>query len=121
MTKKLKLLNIWQLYAMLTLPILYLLIFKYYPMYGAIISFKNYSAVKGILGSEWVGFKHYTQFFAAYDFWRIMWNTISLSLYQLIVGTPFPILLALGLYLDTLEGMNLKRYIEIYQEAYDKR
>ncbi|WP_281888771.1 sugar ABC transporter permease [Paenibacillus sp. YYML68] len=97
MTNKLKLFNIWQLYAMLALPIIYLLIFKYYPMYGAVISFKDYSAVKGIMGSEWVGLKHFTRFFVSHDFWTMMWNTISLSLYQLIAGTPFPIILALCL------------------------
>ncbi|MFI2856475.1 ABC transporter permease [Paenibacillus sp. JSM ZJ436] len=94
---KQKIMNSWQLYVLLLLPLIHLFLFKYYPMYGAVISFQDFSAVRGIGGSEWVGFKHFIRFFESYDFWNIMWNTISLSLYQLIAGTPFPIILALAL------------------------
>jgi multiple sugar transport system permease protein/putative aldouronate transport system permease protein len=66
-------------------------------MYGAQIAFKNYVVTKGIAGSEWVGFKHFERFFHSYDFWRVMKNTLLLSFYQMLVGFPFPIMLALCL------------------------
>ncbi|TDF91248.1 sugar ABC transporter permease [Paenibacillus piri] len=66
-------------------------------MYGAQIAFKNFVATKGIWGSSWVGMAHFIRFFESYEFWNIMWNTISLSIYQLLAGFPFPILLALSL------------------------
>jgi len=66
-------------------------------MYGAQIAFKDFNVGKGIWGSPWVGFKHFRHFFNSYQFWKVIWNTISLSLYQLIAGFPFPIILALSL------------------------
>ncbi|TVY10158.1 sugar ABC transporter permease [Paenibacillus cremeus] len=66
-------------------------------MYGAQIAFKNFVVTKGIWGSEWLGFKQFTRFFNSYDFWRIMSNTIILSVYNLVAGFPFPIILALSL------------------------
>lgn len=87
----------WQLYILVSPAVLFLLIFQYYPMYGAQIAFKRYIVTLGITGSPWIGFDHFTRFFNSYDFWLIMKNTIGLSLYELIAGFPFPILLALGL------------------------
>jgi multiple sugar transport system permease protein/putative aldouronate transport system permease protein len=87
----------WQLYVLMFLPFVYLVVFKYVPMYGAQIAFRDYSVTQGIWGSDWVGLKHFMRFFQSYEFWRIMGNTIGLSFYQLIAGFPFPILLALGL------------------------
>jgi putative aldouronate transport system permease protein len=87
----------WQLYLLMLLPIIYLLIFKYVPMYGALIAFKNYIPTKGVWGSEWVGMKHFDRFFHSYEFVRIMKNTILLSMYSLFAGFPFPIVLALSL------------------------
>ncbi|WP_235959275.1 ABC transporter permease [Paenibacillus silvestris] len=77
-------------------PVLaYYLIFHYAPMYGALIAFKEYSPMKGILGSPWIGFKHFQDFFGSYYFWRILKNTIVISLYSLIFEFPAPIILAL--------------------------
>lgn len=87
----------WQLYLLFFLPFLYVIIFNYYPMYGAQIAFKDFNAVKGIWGSEWVGFKHFKSFVESYEFWRVMRNTLTLSVFSLLVGFPFPIILALGL------------------------
>ncbi|UQZ85133.1 putative multiple-sugar transport system permease YteP [Paenibacillus konkukensis] len=87
----------WQLYVLLTLPVLYVLVFKYYPMYGAQIAFKDYIASKGITGSEWVGLKHFIRFFNSYEFGKLMKNTLIISVYSLLAGIPFPILLALSL------------------------
>ncbi|MFS0723062.1 ABC transporter permease [Paenibacillus sp. 1P07SE] len=92
-----KLIRSWQLYVFMSIPFLYLVVFKYYPMYGAQIAFKDYSVVKGIAGSDWVGWKHFIRFVNSYDFMRILKNTLLLSFYNLAAGFPFPILLALSL------------------------
>lgn len=64
-------------------------------MYGIQIAFKNYKGALGIIGSPWVGFKHFKDFFAGYYFWDLLRNTLSLSLYGLIVAFPIPIVVAL--------------------------
>lgn len=87
----------WQLYVLLALPVIYVLVFKYYPMYGAQIAFKDYIASKGVAGSEWVGLKHFIRFFNSYEFSKLMKNTLIISLYSLLAGIPFPIILALSL------------------------
>jgi putative aldouronate transport system permease protein len=87
----------WQLYLLMALPFVWLIVFKYIPMYGAQIAFRDYSFSEGIWNSPWVGFRYFTRFFRSYEFWNVMINTVSLSLYQLIAGFPFPILLALSL------------------------
>jgi len=83
------------LYLMMIPVIAYYVIFHYAPMYGALIAFKNYSPMKGILGSDWVGLKHFHDFFGSYYFWRILRNTIVISVYSLVFEFPAPILLAL--------------------------
>jgi putative aldouronate transport system permease protein len=87
----------WQLYVLFILPLMYILVFHYYPMYGASIAFKNFDPVLGIGGSPWVGFEHFKKFFESYDFVRVLKNTLGLSLYSLIAGFPLPIILALSL------------------------
>jgi multiple sugar transport system permease protein/putative aldouronate transport system permease protein len=87
----------WQLYAMLFLPMLWLLVFAYIPMYGAQIAFRDYNVIAGIGGSPWVGLKHFDRFIHSYNFWPILKNTLVLNLYQLAAGFPLPILFALGL------------------------
>ncbi|MGI6635587.1 MAG: ABC transporter permease [Christensenellales bacterium] len=87
----------WNLYALLLLPVVYLLVFKYYPMYGAQIAFKDFRISRGIAGSDWVGFKHFTNFFRNYQFGRILTNTLGINIYMLVAGFPMPILLALML------------------------
>jgi putative aldouronate transport system permease protein len=85
----------YELYLMLFIPIIWYILFKYVPMYGITIAFKDFSATKGILGSPWAGLAHFERFFSSVYFWELLWNTISLSLFQLLVGFPIPILLAL--------------------------
>jgi multiple sugar transport system permease protein/putative aldouronate transport system permease protein len=87
----------WQLYVLLALPLGYLLVFHYWPMYGAQIAFRNFNAVQGVTGSPWVGLRHFNRFISSYDFTRTLRNTLVLSLYSLVAGFPFPIILALGL------------------------
>ncbi|OPH00196.1 sugar ABC transporter permease [Chryseobacterium mucoviscidosis] len=83
------------LYIMMIPVIGYYLIFHYGPMYGAIIAFKDYSPMKGIMGSDWVGLKHFEEFFNSYYFLRVLKNTLLISLYTLLFEFPAPIILAL--------------------------
>ena len=85
----------WQLHVLIMIPVIYLLIFHYWPMYGAQIAFRNYRAKKGITGSEWVGLKWFIKFLTNYDFKEILTNTLAISLYQIIVGFPIPVFFAL--------------------------
>ncbi|MDL2317907.1 ABC transporter permease subunit [Eubacteriales bacterium OttesenSCG-928-A19] len=83
---------------LMLVPILaYYLVFHYAPMYGALIAFKDYSPRLGVMGSRWVGFKNFENFFNSAQFGRILPNTIKLSLYQILFGFPAPLLLALVL------------------------
>ncbi|MEU6789108.1 ABC transporter permease subunit [Nonomuraea angiospora] len=87
----------WQLYLLIVVPLAYFVIFKYIPMTNAVIAFKDYSVVDGIWGSEWVGLKHFSAFFANPVFWKLVENTFLLSVYFLLAGFPIPIILALAL------------------------
>ncbi|GAC1384522.1 MAG: ABC transporter permease subunit [Herpetosiphon sp.] len=87
----------WQLFVLLIPPLLYLVVFQYWPMYGVQIAFRNFTASKGIIGSPWVGLYHFRRFVSTYDFVRTLRNTLVLSVYSLTVGFPLPIMLALGL------------------------
>ncbi|MET3851658.1 putative aldouronate transport system permease protein [Paenibacillus sp. OAE614] len=86
----------WELYLFIAPAFFYFLIFCYGPMYGIQIAFKNFIPTKGITGSPWVGFDHFVRFFHSYYFWDLLWNTLSISLYSLVVGFPIPIILALA-------------------------
>jgi len=87
----------WQLYAMLLIPVVLTVIYKYIPMYGIQIAFRDYKASRGFTGSEWVGLEWFQRFFSAPTFGRMMKNTILLSLFSLLWGFPVPIILALML------------------------
>ncbi|MFD0713340.1 ABC transporter permease [Paenibacillus sp. GCM10027626] len=105
----------WQLYLMLALPVLFIIVFSYVPMYGAQIAFKNYTVTKGIWGSEWAGLKHFDRFIHSYDFWRILRNTISISFYSLLAGFPFPIILALSL--NYVKNLFFKKSVQMITYA----
>ena len=96
---------------LIILPVIaYYFIFCYKPMYGAIIAFKDYSPALGIMESPWVGFKHFLAFFDSFYFWRILKNTIVMSLASLIFGFPAPILLAL--LLNEVTNRPYKRFVQ---------
>ncbi len=86
----------WQLYVLLILPLAWLVIFRYAPMYGAQIAFRQYSPAFGIEGSPWVGLANFVRFFNSPKFEPVIINTVVLSFYSLIVF-PIPIILALSL------------------------
>lgn len=92
-----KILRNWELYLFLLPTLAYFIIFHYIPMYGVQIAFKDFLPSNGIWGSEWVGFKHFTHFFESYYFWDLIKNTLGISFYELIVGFPLPIILALAI------------------------
>jgi len=102
----------WQLYLVILPPLVYLFIFKYVPMYGAIIAFKNFSAVKGILGSDWAGLKYFKLFIYSPNFWTIFKNTVGLGFYNLLVSFPAPILLALALN-ELAQGGYFKKAVQM--------
>ena len=85
----------WQLYMIFMLPAFLLtIIFRYIPMGGIAIAFTEYNPIRGIFGSEWVGFEHFQRFLSSPDFLRYLMNTLKLSVYGLLWGFPAPILLA---------------------------
>jgi putative aldouronate transport system permease protein len=87
----------WILYLMILPGVVYFLIFRYYPMYGAIIAFKDYRVLDGILGSPWVGLEHFREIFNSTYFTNIMRNTLLISVYRFLFGIPVGIALALML------------------------
>ena len=92
------------------LPVLYYAIFCYGPMYGVLISFKDYKIAKGVWGSPWVGFKWFEKFLTDPYFWKLVRNTLLLNIYGLIFGFPIPIILALML--NEVTHTKFKRVIQ---------
>lgn len=81
---------------LLALPVIaYYVIFSYIPMTGIVMAFQNYQPIKGVFGSAWVGFKHFSDFFGSYYFVRLFRNTFLLSLFDILWNFPMPILFAL--------------------------
>jgi putative aldouronate transport system permease protein len=98
--KQILLVNIrkhWTIYLLLLIPVVYIIIFAYVPMFGILIAFKEFSIKKGFLGGEWVGLKYFEQFVTTPMFPTLLKNTLIISLYSLIAGFPLPLILALAL------------------------
>lgn len=87
----------YQLYLLVLPALIWYVLFAYVPMYGVQIAFKDYSGALGILGSPWVGIKHFRSFFRSYYAWTLIKNTVVLSLYSMAAGFPIPIILSLML------------------------
>lgn len=100
----------WILYLFVLPSILYIFIFNYVPLYGIQIAFKNFRPTKGIWGSDWIGLKHFVNFFNSYHFWMLLKNTLVISLYSLIAGFPIPICLALML--NYCRNIKLKKLVQ---------
>ena len=96
-----------ELHLMMLLPLIYMILFEFMPMFGLQIAFKNYRPRAGILGSEWVGFKNFEKFFSNYRWKSIVLNTLEISLYSIFVGFPIPIFLALCIHVK--RGKVLKK------------
>lgn len=100
----------WDLYVLLVPVIAYFIVFHFAPMYGVQIAFRRFSFKKGILGSPWIGLTHFKRFFDSYYFERIILNTLSISVLNLVLGFPMPIMLAL-----LLNEVNHQRYKKVVQ------
>lgn len=102
----------WPYYVLLLPAIAYFIIFCYGPMYGVQIAFKDFKIKKGFSGSPWANpwNKYFLQFFDSYYAWKIIRNTLVLSLYSLIVGFPIPIILALSM--DEMRHPQLKKIVQ---------
>lgn len=112
--KKYKVLKYWQLYILLLPALAYILTFSYGPMYGIIIAFKNYKPKLGYLGSEWVGLKHFIRFLTYPEFWKLIKNTISISLYSL---ATFPCAVIFALLLNEIKGTGFKKTVQMITYA----
>ncbi|OAB47205.1 ABC transporter permease [Paenibacillus antarcticus] len=103
------------LYILLAPAVILTLIFKYGPMYGAIIAFKDFSPIKGIMGSEWVGLYNFEKFLSSPNFEVIFMNTLKLSFFGLILSFPVPILIALML--NQIRRARVKKNIQLFLYA----
>ena len=105
--------RIWeyrQMYLLLLIPVVLTLVYKYYPMYGIQMAFRNFKPSRGILGSEWVGLEWFVRFFEAPNCWRMIKNTVLLSVFSLLWSFPVPIIIALA-----LNQMRFRRYRRVVQ------
>jgi putative aldouronate transport system permease protein len=85
----------WDLLLIFSIPLAWYILFQYVPLYGVQIAFRRFNPTAGITGSPWVGGLYFRQFFNSYYFWELIRNTLFLSLFQMMVGFPIPIVLAL--------------------------
>ena len=105
-----RILENWQMYLFLLIPMVWLIVFKYWPMYGVTIAFKKYAPKAGILGSPWVGFEYLVRFFQSYQFNRTVFNTVYLSMMSMIITFPIPIIFAL--LLNSVRSTKYKGVVE---------
>ena len=98
------------LYLMVLLPLAYFIVFHYIPLYGITLAFKDFDISEGIMGSPWVGFKYFEEFFSNPYSWLVIRNTVVLRLWQLAIGFPAPIILAL--LLNELRTMRFKGIVQ---------
>ncbi|MGI5898299.1 MAG: ABC transporter permease [Christensenellales bacterium] len=104
----------WQLYLLILPSIVTVFIFHYIPIYGVQIAFKNFRTSLGIIGSEWVGLKHFIRFLSYRDFWQIMGNTVAISLYSL---ATFPCSVIFALMINEIDNKAYKRTVQMLSYA----
>ncbi|MBN3555720.1 sugar ABC transporter permease [Fictibacillus nanhaiensis] len=109
-TRRKKIMRNWELYLFVLPCLLWFIVFKYVPMYGIQLAFKQYIPTEGIWGSPWIGFQHFTRFFESYQFWTLIKNTLSLSLWAFIFTFPVPIIVAL--LLNQLTSERYKKFVQ---------
>ena len=105
-----RILENWQLYALLLVPVVLTVVYKYIPMYGIQIAFRDFKASQGYMGSEWVGLYWFQRFFSAPTFSRMIVNTVLISLYSLLWSFPVPIILSLMI--NQLRSARFKRVVQ---------
>lgn len=108
----------WQLYVLLAPAIIYILVFKYWPMYGVQIAFKNYNPADGFTDSPWVGLTHFIRFVNSYQFGQVVGNTLWIAVLGLLVAFPIPIILAL--LVNQLQSEKFKKFTQtvLYSPAF---
>lgn len=100
----------WQFYALLLIPVIYYIIFRYVPMAGNIIAFRRYRAGHSIFGDEWSGLKYFRQFIGDRTFWRAFKNTLVLNVAYLLVR--FPLTLIFALLLNEIKALWWKKFVQ---------
>ncbi|MCQ2575184.1 MAG: ABC transporter permease subunit [Treponema sp.] len=100
----------WQYYALMLVPVIYYIVFRYIPMAGNIIAFRRYRAGHSIFGDEWSGFKYFRQFIRDPSFWRAFRNTLSLNLLYLLFR--FPLTLIFALLLNEIKNIHWKKFVQ---------
>jgi len=104
----------WQWYLLLLPAVIYIAIFHYGPMYGLQIAFRDYRPKRGITGSEWVGLKNFLRFITYPDFWKMIRNTLSITLYSL---ATFPCAIIFALMLNEVCQLKLKKTVQMITYA----
>ncbi|MFD0714483.1 ABC transporter permease [Paenibacillus sp. GCM10027626] len=100
----------WDLYLALLPGIAFLLVFKYTPMYGIIIAFKDFNIFQGMAESSWAGFKHFERLFSSSAFWQVLHNTLIISVYKILFLFPLPIIIAIMM--NELKNALFKRTVQ---------
>lgn len=100
----------WQLYAMLVIPIIYYIVFRYIPMFGNVIAFRKYRAGGNIFGDEFVGLKYFRQFITDKTFWRAFTNTLTLNITYLLFR--FPMTLIFALLINEIRNLKWKKFVQ---------
>ena len=101
----------WVFYLLILPAFLDVLVFRYFPIYGVQIAFRNYKVRLGILGSDWVGLKYFVQFVESPNFLQILKNTLLLSFYNLLFGFPIPIFLAIMM--NEVQNIRVKKFAQM--------
>ena len=100
-----------KLHLLMILPVfLWYLLFRYGPLYGVTLAFKEFRLLQGIFGSPWVGFDNFSRLFNSYNFWNVFRNTITIAVMKFLFGFPAPIILAL--LLNELRPQKYKRVVQ---------
>ena len=100
----------WELYLMLLLPLAHFILFKYFPMFGNILAFRRFRPLTGPYGVSWVGLRYFEQFMGQPDFWRAFLNTLTLSVTNLVINFPIPIVFAV--LLNELRNLRFKKFVQ---------
>ena len=100
-----------KLHLLMILPVIcWYLLFRYGPLYGITLAFKEFRMLSGIMGSPWIGLENFNRLFTSYNFWNVFRNTIVIATLKFVFGFPAPIILALML--NELRGQRYKRIIQ---------
>ena len=103
--------KMYRLFYLMMLPgLLYFAVFRYLPMFGLVIAFKDYDIFKGIWASQWVGLKNFRELFHSSDFWNVLTNTLKISFAKIVIGFPIPIILAI--LLNEMRSVRFKKVIQ---------